>query len=345
MINFYIDGQKLSVYGQPFMAGDTIDYLEAAFVFSSDWDGLTKTAHFKLGNTSYDIILTDDRIRKEDHLNLAAGVWQVWVHGDRVESSNVTQRITTDIAEVRVAETGVSDGEPMPITPASLGEQILATAQNAEDIAQSVRDDADAGKFNGAPGPAGGVDIAAPYSGETIVSGSLFRIRYGNDYGLYFTNNKNKQYTVSDKLIGTWKELGRISESGDVSGLSVAFTAATTKAPIKSGESFATLMGKILAYMNAFDKGGGSLDPRLNPIGELTIPAGELSVSAPIPINVVTVVENAECVNENNESEPVLIDKAIKPVEESSTPILEVTYSIAKPVDFDIYIMAYALLV
>lgn len=55
----------------------------------------------------------------------------------------------------RVAESagteGVAPAEPTP----DVVQQILSAASNAEEIAQSVRDDADAGKFNGAQGPKG----------------------------------------------------------------------------------------------------------------------------------------------------------------------------------------------
>ena len=55
----------------------------------------------------------------------------------------------------RVAATagteGIAPAEPTP----DLVQQLLAAASNAEEIAQSVRDDADAGKFNGAQGPKG----------------------------------------------------------------------------------------------------------------------------------------------------------------------------------------------
>lgn len=55
----------------------------------------------------------------------------------------------------RVATTaGVSGTPPAEPTP-DIVQQILSAASNAEEIAQSVRDDADAGKFNGPQGPIG----------------------------------------------------------------------------------------------------------------------------------------------------------------------------------------------
>lgn len=62
----------------------------------------------------------------------------------------------------RVAATaGVSGIAPAEPTP-DIVQQILSAASNAEEIAQSVRDDADAGKFNGPQGPKGDTGPQGP---------------------------------------------------------------------------------------------------------------------------------------------------------------------------------------
>nr|DAL50932.1 MAG TPA_asm: collagen alpha 1(VIII) chain protein [Caudoviricetes sp.] len=53
---------------------------------------------------------------------------------------------------------GIAPAEPTP----DVVQQILSAASNAEEIAQSVRDDADAGKFNGAQGPKGDTGPIGP---------------------------------------------------------------------------------------------------------------------------------------------------------------------------------------
>lgn len=47
-------------------------------------------------------------------------------------------------------------------------------------------------------------------------------------------------------------DTSRLSTSGDASKVTVAFTAAATRESIVSGESFSTIAGKILKYMNDF---------------------------------------------------------------------------------------------
>lgn len=124
--------QHLKIINEHVVA-DTIDYLEMKFTFQTDdWDGLEKWAHFSKNGTVYDIRLTDDGIRKEDHLNLSAGVWKVYLHGNEFADGKVIERITTCVENLRVYPTGTLDGEPFPEMPASVTEQILARLDNVE---------------------------------------------------------------------------------------------------------------------------------------------------------------------------------------------------------------------
>lgn len=127
------------------------------FVFSSDWDGLTKTAVFQAGSDKYSVLL--------DESNEAPIPWEVLqnprrtlyagVYGTNGESL-VLPTIWTSLG---IIQEGASPGEnTQPPTP-DVYSQILAAASKAEEIAQSVRDDADSGAFDGPPG-------ASPYIGE-----------------------------------------------------------------------------------------------------------------------------------------------------------------------------------
>ena len=153
-MTFYVYGQRLRM-GSAVVASNTIDYLAARFVFQTeDWDGAAKTAVFEGTGKTYSVLLTDDAISPEDHLNLAAGEWIVHLVGTKAVGET-TQRITTTQVRFMVDESGAVSGEALPEVPASYGEQILAQAQEARNIAKSVRDDADAGKFKGDKGDTG----------------------------------------------------------------------------------------------------------------------------------------------------------------------------------------------
>lgn len=160
MIVAYVKGQELKVT-QPIIVADTIDYLTASFSFkTADWNELQKWAHFKHGESVYDVLLNDDKIEKNAHLNLSAGEWELYLHGTAVENGVAVERITTEIATLTVKPTGALNGEVLPDVPPTAAEQILAVAQEAVNVANSVRDDADSGAFDGRDGQDGrdGVD-------------------------------------------------------------------------------------------------------------------------------------------------------------------------------------------
>lgn len=168
MIVFHIKGQELSVV-QPTIVSDTIDYLTARFVFkTSEWNGLQKWAHFAKDNVSYDILLSEDEIKKNQHLNLSDGTWNVYLHGTAVEDGEVVERITTEIVNVSVKKSGVLNGLPLPDVPASAAEQIFAAAQEAINVANSVRDDADSGAFDGQDAKINGYNIVSIVAGENV---------------------------------------------------------------------------------------------------------------------------------------------------------------------------------
>lgn len=139
MILGRIRHQELSIR-QRYIVADTIDYLTARFEFETEeWNGLTVWAHFKKDGVIYDIMLDENgEILESKHLDLTAGYWQVYLHGDAVENGETVQRITTDIAVISVAATGFLRGQPFPEMPASAAEQILAKALEAERLARSA---------------------------------------------------------------------------------------------------------------------------------------------------------------------------------------------------------------
>ena len=125
------------------------------------------------------MLLTDDRIRAEDHLNLSAGEWTVHVVGTVSGDNGMTKRITTTQVRFMVDDCGAVDGSALPEVPASYGEQVLAAAQAAVTTANAVKEAADAGAFKGEkgdtgdPGPQGEQGPAGP-AGEKGEKGAAF---------------------------------------------------------------------------------------------------------------------------------------------------------------------------
>lgn len=119
MITGTVKGQSLRI-SSPTIAADTISYLTARFVFTSDWDGAVKFAHFSCGEKNYSVMLNNDEIGEGDKLNLGAGTWKVWLHGERYEGGELTQRITTEEALLVVRATGSFEGGPFPTAPSEI---------------------------------------------------------------------------------------------------------------------------------------------------------------------------------------------------------------------------------
>ena len=127
-----VRGQVLHLIYPPLVEG-TVDYLTAEFTFSGDWDGLSKWAHFKQGSTIYDVPLTNDAITEDQHLNLSAGTWDVYLHG-----SGDNRRVTTTTVRMKVLPYLDEDGEPLPEVPLTFAEVLDQRAQRIQAVAYAV---------------------------------------------------------------------------------------------------------------------------------------------------------------------------------------------------------------
>lgn len=130
MITAFIKGQELTIH-QPIIADKTIDYITAKFIFqSSDWKDTQKTAVFSKGEENYAIILSNDAITADKHLNLTVGEWEVFVYGTNTNG----QRITTTSKKITVVGNGSIDGEQFPEIPLTLAEQLQAQIGNLDNL-------------------------------------------------------------------------------------------------------------------------------------------------------------------------------------------------------------------
>lgn len=129
MITGFVQGQKLTL-AQTTIAADAVNYLTGRFIYvTKDWceAGLSVWVHFKLGDTQIDAELTDGEFGDDAGVNLAEGIWDVWLTGHVMDGSDLVRRLTTIIAKLTVSASGVTDGEPLPT--GSFGEAILGQVQ------------------------------------------------------------------------------------------------------------------------------------------------------------------------------------------------------------------------
>ena len=152
MSNIYgfVQNQNLTVTIPTPVVGDSVNYISAEYRFSDDWDDVMKIAFFKDidNNVIYTVALVGDKIPAENGVNLAPGKWATWLVGEKTAGGALLQRITTTVCGFTVIEGGVIDGVPFEFSP-SLGEQILAEANEALAIAKELERRANAGEFGG----------------------------------------------------------------------------------------------------------------------------------------------------------------------------------------------------
>lgn len=143
MIDFYINGQSLTFFS-PVVAADSLNCLESQFHFSPDWEGFSRWAHFRQGETVYDLQLDEnDRIAPERGLNLHLGYWQINVTG-----LADSRRMTTESVILQVKKSGLVDA-PLHELPQSVAEQISLKADSALQMASELKAAAERGDFMG----------------------------------------------------------------------------------------------------------------------------------------------------------------------------------------------------
>ena len=216
MMEFYVSGQSLKMF-TPVTAADSLKYLTAQFHFTdNDWDGYTRWAHFRRGETVYDIELDgEDRITEEDALNLTTGEWEIYLTGTKD-----TARLTTVVVVLTVKESGLVDA-PLHVLPQSVAEQIDAKAAQALLTAQAVKAAADAGKFNGRDGKS--FEIKGYYASTAALEegvpapapGDAYCVGSAAPYDVY----------IYDGVSGEWVNNGTIQGAkGDTGAAGTTFT-------------------------------------------------------------------------------------------------------------------------
>ena len=161
-IEIEVTGQKIKRLNSPGSVADTLNYLTCHFIFvGEEWDITVRTAYFnnqKSGERYAQIIADDGTCTVPWEALTDKGFVRFSVAGERDD-----YRITTDIESFYNGET-VYGGEPSePPTPSQY-DQLIALAEQTKEIAESVREDADAGEFDGEPGKPGdpGKDGVSP---------------------------------------------------------------------------------------------------------------------------------------------------------------------------------------
>ena len=179
MIWFYATSRCANIVKDEDITSGSVG-LEVGFSLSTEWEGLAKVAVFRAADVSVDVYLSEDQCTvPPEVLTIPGEVLTIGLYGTDGSGDLVIPTVYANAGSI-VRGTTPSGIEPTPHT-ASLAEQLLAAAQAARDaaaeaerLAQSLRDDADAGKFDGATGATGpaGADGATGPAGADGADGN-----------------------------------------------------------------------------------------------------------------------------------------------------------------------------
>lgn len=122
--------------------------------YADIWDGLHKTVVFRAGTVTKDVITDDEVVTVPKEVVAAKDVYlQVGVYGVDAEGNLVIPTIWAGLGTVRDGADPSGEAETDASLPAWV--KIMTDAETAVAVAQSVRDDADRGAFDGPQGPQG----------------------------------------------------------------------------------------------------------------------------------------------------------------------------------------------
>lgn len=152
-IEIEVTGQKIKRLNSPGSVADTLNYLTCHFIFGGEeWDNTVRTAYFenqKSGERYAQIIADDGTCTVPWEALTDKGFVRFSVAGERED-----YRITTDVESFYNSDTIYGGNPSEPPTPDQY-DQMIALAEQTKEIAESVRRDADEGKFDGDPGEPG----------------------------------------------------------------------------------------------------------------------------------------------------------------------------------------------
>lgn len=152
-IEIEVTGQKIKRLNSPGSVADTLNYLTCHFIFvGEEWDNTVRTAYFenqKSGERYAQIIADDGTCTVPWEALTDKGFVRFSAAGERED-----YRITTDVESFYNSGTIYGGNPSEPPTPDQY-DQLIALAEQTKEIAESVRRDADEGKFDGDPGEPG----------------------------------------------------------------------------------------------------------------------------------------------------------------------------------------------
>lgn len=181
-IEFKCIHQKITRTDEFFVVGGSKNYLHARFDLCEDWAGEQVMAIFEAAGKPYTRLIENGE---------CCVPWEVLQCKNFFVSCVAGSLITSNAAEVKVSPCGATDGTPGAEPTPSAYEQMVSIMEETKEIAQSVRDDADNGMFDGEKG-----DPGTQGEIKKIVSNASNPVCIPNlDSGAYILKGTFKPYT------------------------------------------------------------------------------------------------------------------------------------------------------
>lgn len=163
-LQFDVDGQFVKRTDNNLPVAKCKNLFKAKFNFIGDeWTG-TKTALFAQGEYSKSVVLDDN-----DECVIP---WEFFDTDENMAIGKVSvscgDLVTTNCATVKITKSGYQESDASVPPSPDVYQQLIELAEDTKKIAQSVRDDADAGKFDGEEGYSPKVLLTEELDGVTV---------------------------------------------------------------------------------------------------------------------------------------------------------------------------------
>ncbi len=165
-----VNDQTLSVEELPKLASGGVDEVKISVEFDPMWENLEKTAVFyrKMGAVYHVDIDENNEVVVPYEVMKTKGTVYFGIFGE--DGAGAVR--TTEVMALNVVQGAAVENEAGYEPTPDIYAEILAAAKNAEAIAQSVRDDADAGLFGG--GGAVNIPDALPNPNALVINGTEY---------------------------------------------------------------------------------------------------------------------------------------------------------------------------
>lgn len=163
-LQFDVDGQFVKRTDNNLPVAKCKNLFKAKFNFIGDeWTG-TKTALFAQGEYSKSVVLDDN-----DECVIP---WEFFDTDENMTIGKVSvscgDLVTTNCATVKITKSGYQESDASVPPSPDVYQQLIELAEDTKKIAQSVREDADAGEFDGEEGYSPKVSLTEELDGATV---------------------------------------------------------------------------------------------------------------------------------------------------------------------------------